>query len=269
MGRGGHELGVRDGGRMNFRGDEPGGMRDIGHEDGTARPRNLFEASKIERPGVGTPTDHNHSRFVLQGQPLHLCEVNLLRLRMHAVVDDAEEATGEVHRAPMGQMPPMRQIKPHDGVPRLEDRKVDRHIGLGTGVGLDIDMRGTEQRLGPLDGQGLSLIHELTAAIISPTRIPLGVLVGHNGACRLQHRLAHEVLRGDEFQSVGLPLRLSVNGLGDLRVHLAQWLYHVLLSISCWQARTLERLHAPSSRSSSTLSSQRTSLLAFKRSSGR
>ncbi len=102
VGCGGDELGVRDRRGMEFGGDESGGMRDVRHEDRPDLFGDLFECGKIESPGVGTPTNHNHLRFVGPGQLLHLREVNPFRLRMHPIVDDAEEAAGEVHWASVG-----------------------------------------------------------------------------------------------------------------------------------------------------------------------
>ncbi len=188
------KLGVRDRRGVQFRGDEAGGVRDVGHENRSDRRRDLFEGGEIEGPRVRTAADHDHLRSVLPGQPLHLREVDLLGLGMDAVGNDAEEAARKIHRAAVGQMPPVRQIEPHDRIPRLQDREVDRHVGLGPGVGLDIDMRCAEERLGPLDGQDLYPIDELAAAVVPPARVPLGVLIGHDGARRLHHRLAHEVL---------------------------------------------------------------------------
>src|SRR5438552_2654750 len=66
--------------------------------------------------------------------------------------------------------------------------------------------------------QLLDLIDELAAAVVAPAGQPLGVLVGEHRALRLEHRLADDVLRGDELEVVPLPLRFPADGREDLRI---------------------------------------------------
>src|SRR5438093_8621892 len=79
-------------------------------------------------------------------------------------------------------------------------------------MGLHVGRLGPEQRLGAVDREGLHLVDELAAAVIPLARISLGVLVGEHRALRLEHRLAHHVLGGDQLEVVLLPLGLPANG---------------------------------------------------------
>ena len=106
--------------------------------------------------------------------------------------------------------------------PGREDREVDGHVGLGARVRLDVHVLGAEELLGPLDGELLDRVHVLAPAVVAAARIALGVLVGHDGADRLEHRLGDEVLRGDQLQVPRLALRLESDGLGDLGIDLLE-----------------------------------------------
>jgi hypothetical protein len=51
------------------------------------------------------------------------------------------------------QVPAVRQVHPENGLARLEQREVDRHVRLCARVRLHIRMLGTEEFLGARDGQ--------------------------------------------------------------------------------------------------------------------
>src|SRR5439155_5464341 len=75
---------------------------------------------------------------------------------------------------------------------------------------------GAEQPLGPVDGQGLGDVDELTPAVVAATRIPFGVLVVHGGGEGGEHRWAGIVLRGDQAQRGPLPVELPHQRRGNL-----------------------------------------------------
>ncbi len=66
---------------------------------------------------------------------------------------------------------------------------------------LDVRVVGAEQLLGTLDRQGLRHVDVLAAAVVAPAGITLRVLVREDGAHRLEHRVADEVLGRDQLQS--------------------------------------------------------------------
>jgi len=49
-------------------------------------------------------------------------------------------------------MPTMGKIHPEDGITWFTGGEIDRHVGLGTGMRLNIGMFGAEQFLGTIDG---------------------------------------------------------------------------------------------------------------------
>ena len=85
---------------------------------------------------------------------------------------------------------------------------------------LDVDMLRPEELFAPLDGQTFDDIDELASPVVSGSRIPLGVLVGHDAPLGLQNGLADEVFRGDHFEFSRLPPGFLPDGLCDLRVGL-------------------------------------------------
>ena len=87
-----------------------------------------------------------------------------------------------------------------EGVARFEQGHVGGVVGLGAGVGLDVDVVGAEQRLGPVDRQFLADVDLLAAAVVAAAGVALGVLVGQHRADRVEDGLGHEVLRGDHLQ---------------------------------------------------------------------
>ena len=69
-----------------------------------------------------------------------------------------------------------------------------------------------------LDGEILHRIHMLTPTVVPLSRIPFGILIGHDGALSGQDGGTGEVLRSDQKQLVTLPLFLRGNRGIDIRV---------------------------------------------------
>ncbi len=88
------------------------------------------------------------------------------------------QATGKIHRGAVAQMAAMRQVHAQNGVTGLEEGKINGHIGLGPGVGLDIGVSRPEEVLDPGQGQVFRGIHIFAATIETPAWIPLGIFVG-------------------------------------------------------------------------------------------
>ena len=66
--RGGrHEVGMRDGRRVDARSDEAGDVRDVGEEIGADGASDLAHAGKVDDAGVGTSADRDHLWFLAQG----------------------------------------------------------------------------------------------------------------------------------------------------------------------------------------------------------
>ena len=91
-------------------------------------------------------------------------------------------------------MAAVREREPHDRVGRLQQRVVDRGVGLRARVRLDVGVLGAEQRLRAIDRELLDHVDELAAAVVALAGIALGVLVGQHAALTFQDGLGHEVL---------------------------------------------------------------------------
>lgn len=74
-------------------------------------------------------------------------------------------------------MPTVRQTHRQYGVAGLGECGVHREIRSGPRMRLDVDVLGAEQRLCPIDRQILGYVDVLAPAVVTPTRIALGVLV--------------------------------------------------------------------------------------------
>ena len=123
-----------------------------------------------------------------------LVEVDALVGRRDAVGDEVVELAAGVDRAAVGEVAALVEAQAEHRVARLEQREVHAHVGVGAGVGLDVGVVGTEEGLGPLDGDGLDLVDDLVAAVVALARIALGVLVGEHRAGGPQHGRRGEVL---------------------------------------------------------------------------
>ena len=95
---------------------------------------------------------------------------------------------------------------------------------------LHVGVLGAEELLGAVAGQVLDHVGELAAAVVAPSGIALGVLVGEHRAHGLQHGLADEVLRGDQLQAFVLAALFMGDGLGNLGIHFAEGARHACRS---------------------------------------
>ena len=176
------------------------------------------EAGKVQHLGVGAAPGHNELGPVLLSQPLNLVVVDKLGVLIHAIGNEVVQLAGEVDPGAVGQVAAVVQLHPQHRVARFQQGKIDRHVGLGAAVGLDIGVFRPEQLLGPLDGQGFHHVHVFAAAVVATAGIALGVLVVHHAGLGFQHRLAGVVFRCDEDDAIPLPRVLQFNGPGHFRV---------------------------------------------------
>src|SRR5436190_3503472 len=112
-------------------------------------------------------------------------------------------------------MTPMRKIHAQDLIAVLNRREIDRHISLRTAVWLHVGVVCTKQLFRTVDRSLLDYVSPFTPAVVTFTRIAFCILVCEHRASSLEHGLAHEILRGNEFEAIGLPRYLVVDGAGD------------------------------------------------------
>ena len=189
VGGGCDKFGVGHRARMEPRRHQAGDMRHVNHHHRPDLVRNRSECGEINCPWVGAGADYDQLRPVLVGQPLHFLVVDGLVLPGNTIRNNIEKPAGEVHRAAVGQMAAMREVHPEHGVPRFQYREIDRHIGLRSGMGLDIGMVGAEKLLCPLNGQVLDNVHMVAAAVIALAGVAFRIFIGQNRALSLQNSL--------------------------------------------------------------------------------
>ena len=114
------------------------------------------------------------------------------------------------------------ELEAHDLVAGVEQRHVDRVIGLSAGMGLDVRVLGAEERFRAVDRKLLADVDLLAAAVVAPAGVALRVLVGEHGSGGVQHRLRHEVLGGDHLERSLLARELAVEHLRDLGINLGE-----------------------------------------------
>src|SRR5262245_31345650 len=119
-------------------------------------------------------------------------------------------------------MPAVGEAHPEQRAAGLGDGEIGREVGRRARVRLHVGVVGLEQPPDALERQILRHVHELAAAVVALAREPLRVLVVHHRAQRLQHRVAGEVLRGDQLQRLDLAAALVGDGLEDLGIAITQ-----------------------------------------------
>ena len=100
------------------------------------------------------------------------------------------------------QMPSVWQIQPHQTVVRSHNSLIDLKICWASTQRLHVDAPFLRIKFECLKRPGLAsqfnCVNELIAAVISSTRIPLGVFVGHRRAQSVEDRAGCEVFGSDE-----------------------------------------------------------------------
>ena len=213
---------VLDGVRVLSGGDEPGEVRHVAHEFRADRIGDLAEAREIELARIGRPAGDDQLRPLFLRDPLDLVHVDPVVVLRNAVGNDLVELSRDVQLHPVREMTAVIELQAHDLVARIEQRHVDRVIGLSAGVGLDVRVLGAEERLRAVDRKLLADVNLLAAAVIAPAGIALRVLVGEHGAGGVQHGLRDEVLGRDHLERALLARELAVQDLRDLGVHLGE-----------------------------------------------
>ena len=215
---GGGDVGVRDGALVQTGGHQARDVGHVHHEDGTHLIGDGPETGEVDLAGIGAGAGHDGGGLVLAGDAGHFVIVDAAGLAAHAVEDVAEQLARKVDGAAVGQMAAVGQIHAQDGVAGLEEGEIGAHVGLGTGVGLHVDVFAAEELPGAFDGQVLDHVDIFAAAVIALARIAFGILVGQHAALGFPHGRRNEVFRSDQFQFGDLALGFQGDGTGQFRV---------------------------------------------------
>ena len=230
VGRGGREIRQSHGRGIDARRDEARIMRDVGSEQGADLVGDRLQARPVDDARVVRGAHEDDLRLALAGVPRRLIVVDQLVVLAHVDGDDLVVLPGEVHRVAVGEVPAVGEVEAHHRVAGLQHAQVHRHVRLRAGVGLDVDVLRAEELLGAVDGQVFGDVHELAAAVVALAGVALGVLVGQERALRLEDRFGGVVLRGDQFQVVGLAPRLEGEGGVEFGVQVSECSGHGFVS---------------------------------------
>eukprot|EP00162_Nutomonas_longa_P021989 comp4956_c0_seq1/m.3941 comp4956_c0_seq1/g.3941 ORF comp4956_c0_seq1/g.3941 comp4956_c0_seq1/m.3941 type:complete len:487 (+) comp4956_c0_seq1:26-1486(+) len=189
--------------------------------------RNRAEARIVEIARVRRVPCHDQIRLEQPRVARKLVIVNQPSLGVHHVRHALKEDRGCTDallggHEPVRQMPARRQIKTHDAVVRLEQRRVHRKVRRRATQRLHIHapLLRTQPKRGKrtLLAEHLDRINVLVAAIVARTGEAFRVLVGQHRAEAVHDGLGGEVLRGDQLESLELSALLACKMRKQLRI---------------------------------------------------
>ena len=143
----------------------------------------------------------------------------------NAVMNGVVQLTGKIEMHAVRQMSAMRQIHRQIRITRLENRQINRHVGLRAGMRLHVGVFGPEQFTDSLSRQIFDDIDEFTPAVVAATGISFSIFVGQHRAGRLQNGGTGIVLRSDQLQPFLLPGLFPDNRFPNSRVGLFQTVF--------------------------------------------
>ena len=210
------------------RGVHAGGHQacEMGHVDmeiGADLVGDLSETFEIDDARIGGAAGDDHGGLVFPGERFDLVEVDLMRVRTDAVLDGVEPFARKVRSGAMGEVAAGIQAHAENGVAGLGQTEQHRLVRLGARAGLNVCVITTEEGDCPIDRELLGDIDILAAAVIATSRIAFCIFVGEHASHRLQHRLAHDVLGGDQLDFVPLPAEFLLDCAVQFRVGLGEW----------------------------------------------
>ena len=129
---------------------------------------------------------------------------------------------GKIQLVAVRQMAAVRQIEPHDGIARLNHRRVGGLVGLRARMRLHVDVFRAKQLLRAITRQRLHLIGDLAAAVVAAAGVAFGVFVREDAAGGFENRLGSKIFAGDQLQSARSGARLLRGSTDRLRDRLPQ-----------------------------------------------
>ncbi len=218
VGGGRYEVGERHGGWMYARSDEAGDVRHIDEEVSADGVRDCAHAFEIDDTGVSACPSGDHAGFGFESEFREVVVIDALVIRRDAVVDDVEETPGEVGFVSVGEVSPVSEVHGQDAVAGLEDGEVHGHVGLRTGVRLDVGVFRVEETFCAIDGKLFNDIYIFASAVPAFSWVAFGVFIGEAGSLGLHDGFGCEVFGGDQFDVLELAECFGLDGSGDFWV---------------------------------------------------
>ena len=178
----------------------------------------LAHAGEIDDARVGAAAADDHLGALFLRDAFQFVVVDGFGFFGDAVGNDLVGLAGKIQLMAVGEVSAVGQVQAEDGVAGLKDGGVGRHVGLRSGVRLDVGVLGAEQLLGALAGQVFDDVGEFAAAVVALAGIAFGILVREHRAGSFEHGFADEVLGRDQLQAFVLAAGFVVDGSGDLGI---------------------------------------------------
>ena len=194
---------------------------EMGHVDHQVRAdhiRDFAEAGEVDLARDGRTTGDYQLGFVFFCQRLYLIVIQQVVFAAYAVLHGVEPFTGLVRFGPVRQVTTGCQIHAKDGVARFDQRGEHTLVGLGAGVGLNVNEIAAKQFLGAINGEGLGHVYELATTIVTTARIAFGIFVRQHRPLGLHHGGGYDVFRGDQFDLVALTAEFIGDGTENCRI---------------------------------------------------
>ena len=234
VGGGGDDVRIRNRALVQTGRDQTCDVRHIDEQVSADLVRDLCELRKVDGTRISGSAGDDHLRLLLLGHFADSVVVDIAVV-VHAVGNDMVQQTGLVDRGAVGQVAAVVKAHAHNGVARLAECLIDRHVGLSARVRLNVGELCAEYLADTADCQTLDLIDALAAAVVALARVALGVLVGQNRAHSRHDCLAYDVLGCDQLDVALLALVFCLDHITQLGViclyEIHSFAYHVSSSI--------------------------------------
>ena len=93
----------------------------------------------------------------------------------------------------------MGKIHRHQSVAGLQKGEIDRHVRLGSTVGLNVGVLRAIKLFHSVNSQLLNLVNNLTSTVVAFARVTLCILIGENRTHRLTNRQRRDIFRRDQL----------------------------------------------------------------------
>ena len=202
--------------------DQAGDVRHVDEKERVDRIGDLPEPRKIKEARISRSAggDHRRANFLrLFGERV---VIDLLGLLIDAVMRYLVKFAGEIRRMPVSEMTAMGEVHRQDAVARFDRGKVDRHVGLGAAVRLNVDVFGSENFQRAIDRELLDDVDIFATAVPTFSRVTFGILIRQAGTLRLHDRAAGEIFRSDQLDVFALPPFFRGDGVKNFRIDFAE-----------------------------------------------
>ncbi|MNC22806.1 hypothetical protein D3C75_708130 [compost metagenome] len=208
--------------------NQTGNVSHIHHEERADIIGNGTKRFKVNSARVCTCTGNNQFRTVFEGGFAHFIIINQECIFLHAISYEVIQQSGGIYRTSVRQMTAVSEIHAEHSVTGIQCGQINCHIGLSTGMRLDIGMISAEQLLGTVTGKVLYDIDIFTAAIVAFARITFSIFIRKNRTHRFHYSFTDDILRSNKLNVGTLTVQLQSHRFQYCRVTLAQ-LFHDFL----------------------------------------